>query len=36
MPTTQHNDNEIEDIYEVIEELMDAQQGNDYLVIMGN
>ena len=36
MPTTQHNDNEIEDMYEEIEELMDAQQGNDYLVIMGD
>ena len=36
MPTSQHEDKEIEDMYEHIEELMDQERGNDYLVIMGD
>ena len=36
MPTSDHSDEEVEDVYEQIEELVTAQKGNDYLVIMGD
>ena len=36
MPTSQHEDKEIEDMYEHIEELMDQVKGSDYAVIMGD
>src|SRR5580698_3108104 len=36
MPTSDHSDEEVEDVYEQIEELVAAQKGNDYLVIMGD
>ena len=36
MPTTGHDENEIEEMYECIEKTMDAEKGNDNLVIMGD
>lgn len=36
MPTTGHDENEIEEMYECIEKFMDAEKGNDNLVIMGD
>ena len=36
MPTSTHSDEEVEDVYEQLEELMAAQKGSDYLVVMGD
>src|SRR6218665_1769165 len=36
MPTTGHSDEEEEDIYEQMHELIDEEKGNDYLVVMGD
>jgi len=36
MPTSQHSDQEIEEIYESIEELLKDENADDYLVIMGD
>ena len=36
MPTSNHSDEEVEDAYEQLEELMAAQKGSDYLVVMGD
>ena len=36
MPTSQHKDDEIEDMYEEIEVLMRQVKGNDFAVIMGD
>jgi len=35
MPTSQHEDEEVDDIYDQIEELMNLQKGKHYMVIMG-
>ena len=36
MPTTQHDDDEIEEMYEQIEELIQETKRNDYLILMGD
>lgn len=36
MPTSQHRDEEIDDMYEEIEELMKQEKGSDYMVVMGD
>jgi len=36
MPTSKHEDEEVDDIYDQIEELMNARKGKDYMVIMGD
>ena len=36
MPTTDHEDDEIEDMYEQIESIIDKQKGNLNLVVMGD
>jgi exonuclease III len=36
MPTTDHNDTEVDELYELIEELMDTQKGRDYMVVIGD
>ena len=36
MPTSDHEDEEVEELYEELEELMDKEKGNDYLVILGD
>ena len=36
MPTSDHEDEEIDAIYEELEEIMKAQKGNDNIVIMGD
>jgi hypothetical protein len=36
MPTSQHKDDEIEEMYEDIEEVMRQEKGSDYAVIMGD
>ena len=33
MPTSDHEDEEVEELYDELEELMDKEKGNDYLVI---
>src|ERR1051325_1421836 len=36
MPTTDHDDEEIEKMYEKLEEILNTQRGTDYMVIMGD
>lgn len=36
MPTTDHDDEEVEDIYEQLEELIENLKGNDNLIVMGD
>jgi len=36
MPTSEHNDEEIEKMYEQIEEVVDRQKGSDYVIVMGD
>ena len=36
MPTSDYEDEEVEDIYEQMEELIGSGRGNEYLVIMGD
>jgi hypothetical protein len=36
MPTTEHDDDEIEDMYDKMDELIEKQKGTDFLVIMGD
>ena len=35
-PTTGHDDEEVENLYEALEELIDKEKGKDYLVVMGD
>ena len=36
MPTTTHEDEEVDDMYERLEEILDRTKGTDYVVIMGD
>ena len=36
MPTTGHDDEEVDTVYEKLQELVDAQKGSDHVVIMGD
>src|ERR1051325_11948362 len=36
MPTTDHDNEEIEEMYEKLEEILNTQKGTDYMVIMGD
>lgn len=36
MPTSQHKDEEIEEMYEAIEEVMKDEKGNEFTIIMGD
>ena len=36
MPTSEHSDEEVEKVYEQLEELLKEQKGSDYVVIMGD
>ena len=36
MPTTQHEEEEIDNMYEKIEEILDRTKGTDYVMIMGD
>jgi len=36
LPTSKHEDEEVDDINDQIEELMNLQKGKDYMVIMGD
>ena len=36
MPTSDHSDEEVEELYEEMERLIGKEKGNDYLVIMGD
>lgn len=36
MPTSDHEDSEVDDVYEQLEEMMDEQKGKDYMVVMGD
>ena len=36
MPTSTHDDEEIDDMYERIEEVLSKQKGTDHVVIMGD
>jgi endonuclease/exonuclease/phosphatase family metal-dependent hydrolase len=36
MPTSQHEDSEIEEMYEEIEDLINNENGEDYIVVMGD
>src|SRR5579864_3279387 len=36
MPTTGHDDEEVDTVYEKLQELVDAQKGSDCVVIMGD
>src|SRR5580658_10458105 len=36
MPTSEHSDEEVEEMYEQLEELMSEQKGSDHVVVMGD
>ena len=36
MPTSDHEDEEVEELYEALEELIDKEKGKDYVVVMGD
>lgn len=36
MPTTGHEDDEVDAVYGQLEELLDAQKGADHVIIMGD
>jgi len=36
MPTTDNDDDEVEQVYEALDELIEKEKGNDYVVIMGD
>ena len=36
MPTSEHSDEEVDEMYEQLEELMSEQKGSDHVAIMGD
>jgi len=36
MPTTEHDDSEVEELYDAVEELLKKEKGHDYVVVMGD
>jgi len=36
MPTSTHSEQEVDDVYDMIEELMDNEKAKDYIIIVGD